>query len=271
MTVHASRVAPGMPHLSNAAHTTASQTVAGIAAEERQLRVDLAACYRLIAHFGMDDLVYTHISARLPGDQHRFLINPYGPMFEEITASSLVVVDPEGHQVSGPEATVNPAGFTIHSALHMGRADAICVLHTHTTAGMAVAALECGFLPVNQLSMEFYNRIAYHDYEGVALDLGERERLVRDIGDKRALILRNHGLLTVGRTVAEAFYLMYYLEQSCRIQIAAMQTGSPLRLPPPEVCEHTALQAERWPGPRGARPWTALLRKLDREDPSYRN
>ncbi len=174
---------------------------------EWEVRCDLAAAYRLIARFGMDDLIFTYLSARLPGEGHRFLLNPFGFLFDEITASSLVAVDPDGHAIEPvEEAKINNAGFTIHSAVHMSRDDANCVMHTHTLAGMAVAAQEQGLLPLNQMSMEFFGRVAYHAYEGVALNLDERERLVRDLDGKNAMVLNNHGLLTVGRTVAEAFY-----------------------------------------------------------------
>lgn len=238
---------------------------------EREVREDLAAAYRLIAHFGMTDLVFTHLSARLPGEGHRFLVNPYGLLFEEITASSLVAVDAEGEPVQETAWPVNPAGFVIHSAVHAGREDAMCVMHTHTIAGMAVAAQEQGLLPVNQISIEFAGRVAVHDYEGIAADdnLSERERLVRDLGEHRCMILRNHGLLTVGRTVAEAFYWMYYLEQSCRIQLAAQSGGKALTMPPPEVVERTRDQFGSGPT-KGWLPWQALRRKLDREQPGYK-
>jgi ribulose-5-phosphate 4-epimerase/fuculose-1-phosphate aldolase len=240
--------------------------------QEWEVRCDLAAAYRLFAHFGMDDLIFTHLSMRLPGDGHRFLLNPYGHLFDEITASSLVPVDPDGHAIEREdESKINNAGFTIHSAIHMARPNAHCVMHSHTTAGMAVAAQEQGLLPLNQMSMQFHGRLAYHDYEGVAVDLDERERLVRDLGDKDAMILKNHGLLTVGRTVAEAFQNMYYLEQACRIQVAATQGGQKVSLPPPEVAEHTAAQFDKFAEqtPRGQRPWVALRRKLDRIAPEY--
>jgi ribulose-5-phosphate 4-epimerase/fuculose-1-phosphate aldolase len=182
--------------------------------QEWELRCDLAAAYRLFARFGMDDLIFTHLSIRLPGKDHRFLLNPFGYLFDEITASSLIAVDAEGHAIEKLEdAKINNAGFTIHSAVHMARDDAQCVMHSHTTAGMAVAAQEQGLLPLNQMSMQFFGRTSYHDYEGIALDLDERDRLVRDLGDNNAMILRHHGLLTTGRTVADAFYEMYYLEQ----------------------------------------------------------
>jgi ribulose-5-phosphate 4-epimerase/fuculose-1-phosphate aldolase len=238
--------------------------------QEWEVRCDLAAAYRLIAHFGMDDLIYTHLSARLPGKEHRFLLNPYGLMFDEITASSLVTVDPEGHAIEKEEASkINNAGFTIHSAVHMSRDDAQCVMHTHTTAGMAVAAQEQGLLPLNQMSMEFFGRVAYHDYEGIALDLDERDRLVHDLGDKDAMILKHHGLLTTGRTVAEAFYNMYYMEQACRIQITATQGGQKITVPPDNVAAHTADQFNRTSTTKGQRPWAALRRRLDRISPDY--
>jgi ribulose-5-phosphate 4-epimerase/fuculose-1-phosphate aldolase len=238
---------------------------------ERELREDLACAYRLFAHFGMTDLVYTHLSIRVPGEGHRFLVNPYGLMFEEITASSLVLVDAEGQPAQETSWPVNPAGFVIHSALHLGSERAQCVMHTHTLAGMTVAATECGLLPLNQMSMEFTGRVAIHDYEGIAADdnLDERERLVRDMGDKPCLILRNHGLLTIGRTVAEAFYWMYYLEQSCRIQVAAQATGARLAIPPAQMVERVREQAKDSPV-KGWLPWQALKRKMDREQPDYR-
>lgn len=195
-------------------------------ATEQRLREELAACYRLIAHFRMTDLIFTHISVRIPGPAHHFLINPYGLMFDEITASNLVKIDLDGRAVEPSPYPVNPAGFVIHSAIHGAREDAQCVLHTHTKSGCAVAALKCGLLPVNQISMEFYGRVAYHDYEGVALDMSEQQRLVADMGDKPVLMLRNHGLLTVGETVSQAFLRMYYLEKACEIQLAAQAAGS---------------------------------------------
>ena len=239
---------------------------------ERELREDLACAYRLLAHFGMTDLVYTHLSVRLPGEGHRFLVNPYGLMFEEITASSLVAVDAEGAPLQQTSWPVNPAGFVIHSALHLGSERAQCVMHTHTLAGMTVAAQAGGLLPLNQMNMEFTDRVAIHEYEGVAADdnLDERERLVRDMGDKPCLILRNHGLLTLGRTVAEAFYWMYYLEQSCRIQVAAQSTGVALSMPPAETVARVRMQAKDSPV-KGWLPWQALKRKMDREQPDYRD
>lgn len=240
------------------------------ASPEWETRCDLAAAYRLIAQFGMDDLIYTHLSARLPGKERRFLLNPVGMMFDEITASSLIVVDPKAHTIEEPEkSTISIPGFTIHSAVHMNREDAQCVMQTHTVAGMAVAAQEQGLLPLNQMSMEFYRGVAYHDYEGVALDLDERERLVQDLGDKDVMILKHHGLLTVGRTVAEAFLNMYYMEQSCRIQVPATQGGQKITLPSDDVATHTAAQFSRFRANKGQRPWTALKRRLDRISPDY--
>lgn len=241
------------------------------ASTEWEIRCDLAAAYRLIAHFGMDDLIYTHLSARLPGKAHHFLLNPYGMMFDEITASSLVVVDPGGNAIEEHEnSRINNAGFMIHSALHMDRDDAQCVMHTHTLAGMAVAAQEQGLLPLSQKSMSFYGGITYHVYEGDAgLNPDGRERLVRDLGDKDMMILKHHGLLTVGRTVAEAFLNMYYLEQSCRIQIAATQGGQKIALPSDDIAARTAAQFKYIGYNRSRRPWMALKRRLDRICPEY--
>lgn len=236
---------------------------------ERELRVQLAAAYRLLAKFKMTDLISTHLSVRLPGPEHHFLINPFGMMFHEITASSLVKIDLQGNILGDSEWLVNPAGFVIHSAIHAAREDLTCVFHTHTRYGVAVSALECGLLPISQFAMQFYNRVAYHDYEGVSLELDERERLVEDLGDKKVMILRNHGLLTAGRTIPEAFYLMYYLDRSCEVQITAQSSGANLVIPPESVCEHSALQQDI--EELGELEWSALTRMLDREDPSYRN
>jgi len=240
-----------------------------ISEDEWQMRVDLAACYRLIAYYDMDDMFATHISARVPGDADHFLLNPYGVLFEQITASSLVKVDLDGNIIQDTEHTINPAGFVIHSALHAARHDAKCVVHTHTVAGMAVACMEDGLLPLTQKSMRFYNRIAYHDYEGVADDLDERERLVRDLGKHNAMILRNHGLLVCGKTVAQAFFTMRNLEKSCKTQIAAMSTGAKLIKLSSNLMEHAAGQFENNDG--RANGWPALLTMLDGMDPSYRN
>jgi len=248
-------------------------TATDVTEVERAVRIELAAAYRLAARFGMSDLIYTHFSARVPGERERFLLNPYGLLFEEITASSLVKVGPDGEPVEPGGHEVNPAGFTIHGAVHAARSDVCCVMHTHTTAGMAVAASRDGLLPISQMALQFYGRIGYHDYEGIALDPDECGRLARDLDGHQALILRNHGLLTAGGTVAEAFSLMHYLHRACEIQVAAKALGEVLA-PPLEVCEHTARQYER-EGNRKQRhydrEWSALVRMLDREDPRYRD
>src|SRR5499425_634556 len=222
-----------------------------VSAEEWAARVDLAACYRLVAHFGWEDLVYTHITARVPGTQDHFLINPYGVFFDEITASSLVKIDQQGNKLEESPFPVNPAGFVIHSAIHAARHDARCVLHTHTVNGVAVAAQRDGLLPLSQHSIFVLSSLGYHDFEGPALNDEEKPRLVADLGDKSSLILRNHGLLTVGETVAEAFVSMYYLETSCAIQVRA-QAGGELIPVPQDVLDQAVSrqrQGERvWPG-----------------------
>ena len=250
-------------------------------AAERAVRVDLAACYRLIDLFGMSDIILNHISARVPGGPEHFLINPFGMLYEEITASSLIKVDIDGTIVHNPDPhyTVNLPGYVIHSAIHAARPDVKCVLHTHTPAGMAVSALKCGLLPLNQVAMRFISSVAYHDFEGVAVDIDERARLVADLGDKEVMILRNHGLLAVGRTVAEAFVNMQRLERACVTQLLTMSANSEMLYPPQKVIDHTFAQLRRSPSPaadgsfppHGEREWPALLRKLDRIDPSYRN
>ncbi|MDQ0510548.1 class II aldolase/adducin family protein [Ancylobacter amanitiformis] len=215
-------------------------------------RIDLAAAYRLIAHFRMDDSIFTHISAKAPqsAEMHGrelFLLNSYGLRFNEVKASELVTVDLDGSIVDDPLGHgINAAGFTIHSAVHAARPDAACVLHTHTVAGVAVSCMEEGLLPLNQWALQFYDRVAYHAYEGIALDMSERDRLVADLGTRNAMILRNHGLMTCGRTVGEAFILMYYLERACQAQLAALSTGRALRLPTAEIAELTARQTESW-------------------------
>ncbi len=209
-------------------------------------RVDLAAAYRLIAHLQMDDSIYTHISAKAPGGEH-FLLNSYGKRFAEVKASELVTVDIDGRVVDDPLGHgINAAGFTIHSAVHAARPDVGCVLHTHTVAGVALSCLEEGLLPLNQWALQFHDRLAYHDFEGIALDLDERERLVADLGGAKAMVLRNHGLMTCGRSVGEAFVLMHNLERAARAQIAALSTGRPLRLPSRAVADLTARQYETW-------------------------
>lgn len=241
-----------------------------VSAEEWQLRVDLAACYRLVALYGWSDLVFTHISARIPGPEHHFLINPYGLMFDEITASSLVKVDQDCRKVIDSPFPVNPAGFTIHSCIHAAREDVQCVLHTHTRAGVAVSAQKCGLLPISQQSTFVLASLAYHDYEGVALRDEEKPRLVQDMGRRQYMILRNHGLLTVGRTIPDAFLSMYTFENACRIQIDAQAGGELVRIDPRimEGMAQVMKTATAGQGPGIA--WPALLRKLDRTDPSYK-
>ena len=239
---------------------------------EWQQRVDLAACYRLVALFGWDDLIFTHISVRLPGPEHHFLINPYGWMFDEITASSLVKVDLHGQKVEASPDEVNPAGFTIHSAIHSAREDAHCVLHVHSVNGVAVSAQHEGLLPLSQHAMFVTSALGYHDYEGVALEADEKPRLVRDLGANRYLMLRNHGLLTVGRSVAEAFVAMYFFETACMIQVRAMSGGAPLRRIPQSIVDGAPVQWDKVTrGAGGGLAWPALLRKLDRVNPGYRN
>ncbi|EXI66446.1 MAG: aldolase II superfamily protein [Candidatus Accumulibacter adjunctus] len=237
---------------------------------EWQQRVDLAACYRLVALFGWDDLIFTHISARVPGPEHHFLINPYGFMFDEITASSLVKVDVHGNKLDDTPHEINPAGFTIHSAVHAARADAICVLHLHSVNGVAVSAQEAGVLPLSQHSIFVLSSLAYHDYEGVALVEDEKPRLVRDLGDRRFLMLRNHGLLTVGRSVAEAFVAMYFFETTCRMQVGAMSGGQPLRYIAQPIIDGAQAQWEQVTrGAGGGLAWPALLRRLARTNPGH--
>jgi ribulose-5-phosphate 4-epimerase/fuculose-1-phosphate aldolase len=244
-----------------------------VSEEEWQTRVDLAACYRLVAHYGMTDLVYTHLTARVPGPEHHFLINRYGLLFNEITASNLVKIDGEGQIVGGgDQSQINYAGFVIHSAVHKARHDVGCVMHTHTTAGMAVSALKSGLLPLTQTAMRFYGRIAYHDYEGPALDLDEQKRLVADLGAHDTMILRNHGVLVCAPTIAEAFNLMYWLERACQAQIAAMSCGGELTIVGDNVAKVAAHQYA--PGTRrrfGLMEWPTMLRMLDQTDTSYRN
>jgi ribulose-5-phosphate 4-epimerase/fuculose-1-phosphate aldolase len=249
-----------------------SDVRARVSAEEWQLRVDLAACYRIIAMYGWDDLVFTHVSARVPGPEEHFLINAYGLLFEEMTASSLVKVDLEGRKVLDTPHMVNPAGFVIHSAIHAARGDAGCVLHTHTRAGIAVSVQPEGLLPLSQIALFPYASLGYHDYEGIALRDEEKPRLVADLGDNNALILRNHGLLTTGATVADAFIMMYALETACQIQMLAQSTGHELiRVPRPIVDGIRAQVEEVTKGLGGSLVWPGLLRKLDRLDPSYRD
>jgi ribulose-5-phosphate 4-epimerase/fuculose-1-phosphate aldolase len=239
---------------------------------EWQTRVDLAAAYRLVALYGWDDLIFTHISARVPGAEHHFLLNPYGMMFEEVTASSLVKIDLVGNKVMETPHFINPAGFTIHSAVHAAREDALCVMHLHTVYGIAVSAQKDGLLPLSQQAMLALTSLAYHDYEGLALNEDEKPRLVADLGNKQHLILRNHGLLTVGSTAAEAFLAMFLLERACKIQILAQAGARELvRIPDPIVRLVEAQVKAVTVGQGAALTWPGLLRKLDRIDPSYRD
>jgi len=246
----------------------------GMDEQKWKVRCDLAALYRLMAHFRMTDLIYTHISARLPGPEHRFLINQYGVMFHEMRASDLVKIDLDGNIVDDANQSrrVNAAGFTIHSAIHMARPDLICVVHTHTAAGIAVSAQKHGLLPISQHALKFYGRLAYHGYEGIALDLDERERLVADLGEHKAMILRNHGLLAAGRTIPEAFNQIFYLERACQAQIQALAGGAELIFPPEAVCRHTAGQFEG----EGSlahyeMAWESCLRLIEHDTPDYRS
>jgi ribulose-5-phosphate 4-epimerase/fuculose-1-phosphate aldolase len=244
-------------------------------AAEWQARVDLAACYRLVAIYGMSDMMANHISARVPDEDGAFLINAYGMMYEEITASSLIKIDHDGNILSKPDFGeldygVNVAGYVIHSAVHEARPEVACVIHTHSWASMAVSALECGLLPITQTGMRFL-KIGYHDYQGVVLDLEEQASLINDLGQGEALILRNHGVLTVGRSIGEAFNWMHRVELACHSQLAAMACNTPLVKVPAQILEETWNNYQ--PGtrrPYGLMEWPALLRKLDRADPSYK-
>jgi len=239
--------------------------------EEWQLRVDLAACYRLIAMHGWDDLIFTHISARVPGADEHFLINDYGLLFEEMTASNLIKVDLHGNKMLDSPYPVNPAGFVIHSAVHEARTDVGCVLHTHTRAGIAVSAQQDGLLPLSQISLIALAAIGYHDYEGIALNAGEKPRLVADLGDKTCLILRNHGLLTAAASIPDAFLAMYALETACQIQIMAQSGGGALTQIHPQILAGITAQIDEVTrGLGGKLAWPGLLRKLDRADATFR-
>ena len=243
-----------------------------VSAEEWDTRVNLAACYRLAAHYRMTDLIYTHISARVPGPEHHFLINAFGLLWDEISASTLVKVTLDGEIVDDPTGNgINRAGYVIHTAVHRARPDLACVMHTHTAAGIAVSAQEDGLLPLSQHAMRFTNSIGYHDYEGLALELDEQARPTRDLGGHKVMILRIHGLLACGESVAEAFDLMYYLERACQSQISAMSGGAKLRMPPAAVADKVAGQFKRLPYKAKKTEWKALLRMLDKTEPSYRD
>ncbi|WP_255348140.1 class II aldolase/adducin family protein [Herbaspirillum sp. YR522] len=261
-----------------AAAGDAAAYMASISPQERKVREDLAAAYRLVALLGMEDSIWTHISARVPGTHDQFLLNPHGVLFRDVTASSLVKIDTEGRILQPTRHSVNAAGFVVHSAVHMARSDAGCVVHLHTVAGVAVSSLACGVLPTNQWSFQFHNRVAYHDYEGIALDTDERERLIADLGPTaRVLVLRNHGMLTLGQTIADAFILMRNLDMSCQAQMAISATGLPVTEVSQEVAEHTARQYERSVEKHHADPstssisleWNALVRRLSPPEPTH--
>lgn len=248
-----------------------AQCPPGMDPDEWKTRVDLAALYRLVALEGWDDLIFTHISCRVPGPEHHFLLNPFGMTFGEVTASGLVKVDLAGRPVDDPAAIVNPAGFVIHGAIHMAREDACCVVHLHTVDGAALSARREGLLPLTQHAMIIGQELAYHDYEGVVLDMDERERLVADLGDKHLMILRNHGTLAVGPNCGAAWLLIYYLERACSMQLRAAADGGDLVLPNQGVPARVRAQSNAWfDGTGGAYAWPAFLRKLDRIDPGYR-
>ena len=246
--------------------------------EEWQARVDLAACYRLHAHYGWTDLIYTHISARVPGEQAHFLLNPFGLMFDEVTASNLVKIDLDGNVISSLGHAIHRAGFVIHSAVHAARPDAHCVIHAHTRAGMAVSCMKGGLLNLTQHAMFFHDRVAYHDSEGLANDLSERERLARDLGDKQIMILRNHGTLVAGQSVAQAFSMMWHLECALKAQADVLASGQEYTQPSNALASRISKMGYNVPGevrangtvnPMGFAEWPALLRMLDKIDPSY--
>ena len=238
----------------------------GCSEAEWQARVDLAAAYRLTDHFGMTTLIYNHITARVPGMEDQFLINEYGLGYEEVAASNLVKIDMDGNILEEGEHRINFTGYVIHSAIHGARHDVGCVMHTHTPYGMAVSALEEGLLPLQQEAYQFHERVSYHEFEGVAVDVDERERLVTDLGGNNAMVLRNHGLLTVGRSVAEAWVRMWQLELACKIQVLAQSTGQAIRQAPISAIE----KAAKFDGDSAALEWAWLLRTIDRKDPSYK-
>jgi ribulose-5-phosphate 4-epimerase/fuculose-1-phosphate aldolase len=255
---------------------TSPASIAGVSEAEWQIRCDLAALYRLVAHHRWTDFIYTHLSARLPGPEHHFLINKYGVNFQHMRASDLVKIDMHGSIVEQARGfssrDVNAAGFTIHSAIHMAREDLMCVVHTHTPAGIAVSAQKDGLLPLSQHACKFYGRLAYHGYEGIALDLDERERLVADLGQHKAMILRNHGLLVGGTSIPEAFLNIYMLERACAAQVAALSGGREIILPPQEVCAHTSEQFHKnETAEHFAMVWDAALRLIEDGRPDYRS
>jgi len=247
-----------------------------VSSQEWQARVDLAACYRLTAHYGMSDMMANHITLRVPGQEHAFLTNPYGMMYEEMTASCLVKIDHDGEVLYKPDFGdlnygLNKPGFILHSAVHKARPEVNCIIHTHTAAGLAVSSLACGMLPINQTAMRFLN-VSYHDYMGVVLDMAEQEVLVHDLGTTDAMVLRNHGLLTCGRSVGEAFNWMHRMELSCRAQLAAMACNTPLQPVSQQVLDETFMNYQpQTRRPFGVMEWPGLLRMLDRMDPSFRD
>ena len=266
MTATAASPASAAPETANTAAVKSR-----VSAEEWQTRVDLAACYRLVAAYGWDDLVFTHITAKIPGAGDQFLINPYGMMFEEITAASLVKIDSHGNKLDDNPYPINPAGFTIHSAIHAARHDAKCVLHIHSLNGVAVSAQKEGVLPISQQSIFVLASLAYHDYEGVALNDEEKPRLVQDLGDRNMLMLRNHGLLTCAESIADAFLLMYVFEAACMIQVRAQAGGGELIKIPQPIIDGAIQQSNAvTKGLGGKLAWPGLLRKLDRMNPGYR-
>ncbi len=254
---------------------TPPAALAGVSPEEWKLRCDLAALYRLVAYHRMTDFIYTHISARLPGPEHHFLINKYGVNFHQMRASDLVKIDLDGNVVEDgadlQSRRVNAAGFTIHSAVHMAREDLMCVVHTHTAAGIAISAQKDGLLPISQHALKFYGRLAYHGYKGIALDTDLRVRIVADLGEHKAMVLQNHGLLVGGTSIAEAFHMIYMLERACQAQVAAMSGGAELLFPPEEVCRHTAEQFRAQENDEHYElVWSAALELIENERPDYR-
>ncbi len=241
-----------------------------VSPEEWQARVDLACAYRLVAHFGWDDLIFTHLSARVPGPEEHFLINPFGMMFEEVTASSLVKVDLHGNIMLPSPYPINPAGYTIHSCVHEARPDVGAVMHTHTVAGIAVSCLKEGLLPISQTALGFYNAVRYHDYEGIALVEDEKPRLAADLGDGNAMLLRNHGLLTAADTIGQTFLALYMMQKACEAQLAAMATGRELVQQPQAMADLVEMQATSVFGIGAQMSWAALVRKMDRLDGSFR-
>lgn len=243
-----------------------------VSSNEWSARVQLAACYRLVAKYGMTDMIYNHITARVPGSEEHVLINAYGMLYEEMTASSMIKIDLDGNVIedSNTGYGVNQAGYVIHGAVHQARADVTCVLHTHARASMAVSMMECGFLPLSQHSMRFYDKVSYHEYEGVALEVDERQRLIEDLGDNNVMFLRNHGLLVCGRTIPETFNIAYWVEMACKAQVDAMNAQTELHYPSEAVMKKTAYLFEPTTRrPYGEMEWAAMLRLLEREGSNY--